>query len=233
MKRLVEQDVKKTVEAWDEKSSDIGYDKDFVWDSIQANTRGKSIRISWQQIAVAVIITFLLAGWGRSEYANMKLQQSTVTMANEIQTLNSKVKPDVLVQNEPKYITKIVRDTIEKIIIQEVFVNASADQLTLLKQQHQQSLANAQSELVNTNEVLQQLQDSLATVRLELQAYKQTEINDDIKFEINEAALVASLENKEGSEATSPQPKNKVKLVLFNKSKSSMSKAPAGGRIRL
>ncbi|WP_282039610.1 hypothetical protein [Saccharicrinis aurantiacus] len=236
MKKSAEQEIRQQVEAWDEKSSDIGFDKALVWQNINNGGHSAKPRITWRQIAVAVIIFLLLGGWGHSEYRNAQLAQSTTDMAHQIQVLQNSAKSAEALPVKQQAMAQIVTDTIVKIIVKQVYVNEASEELSTLKNEYQQSvnaLAHMQEELSNSKQALKQYEDSLAALNSSLLVYQQAEVKQDVSLEINEAALVASLNPEKENAISSSQEKNKVKLVIFNKSKSTISKAPASGRIRL
>ncbi|WP_066632437.1 hypothetical protein [Labilibacter marinus] len=242
MKKHVEDQIKNAVDSWDQKTSDVGFDKNLVWDSIQSKSSKPSYHIHWFKIAAAVVLLLMTWGWGNTYFSSRALKQENIVMVGNIQTLGNEIK--TLQQAKQR---KIINEPAQTDTIIQL-VNKPVESSELLNRYEEAK--NKNNALEETIAILNQqlemrdaqykvLTDSFYVLNQDLEYYKSHNSYDlaladkNVKLEINEAALSAISTKNTVEKNTPTEPKNKLKLVLFNKSKSSESKAPAAKGIRL
>ncbi len=239
MKKHVEDQIKKAIEAWDDKPTDLGLDKRLVWNAIAAVQPKIQHRISWYKIAVAVVLLFLTWGWGNTYFANRQLQNEKNMMANNIQSLSVELNQMHESKQEMLRYKEIKTDTVIKII------NTASESLEhkLLLQNKQQLEQMNNVLLAENSNLLAQLSaihkqhllltDSLIVLakRLEKEANVQSKTSSnkckDLALQVNEEALALLSNQSKEIINTAPTQKKKFEIVLFNKSESYTSKAPA------
>ncbi len=228
--------MKEAVESWEEKSSDIGFDKGLVWSSIASKKAKKENRITWFRVAVAVILLFISWGWGNSYFLNNKLRQEKIVMVGNIQTLGQEMK---IFSDEKRDKTVEIKVRVDT-VIRVVTVEKKSDQLTidyqnLLTQYQKLKLQHSEIEnkLTASYNQYKVLEDSMSTLSINLQYYTNQQPYDlafadkNIGLEVDEDALSALAEQKNELVHSASKSKKKIKLVFFNKSESPNSKAPA------
>ncbi len=85
MKQSVENNIKKAFDAWDEQPSDIGFNKEALWQSIHPAPGKKIMVLSWTRAAAAILICILAGGWLNAMYTNQQLKKEKQTLADQLE----------------------------------------------------------------------------------------------------------------------------------------------------
>ena len=223
MERFFEEKIKESIISWEEKTTDVGFNRDVVWDSI--STHNKRRFIPWRKIAVASIFAIFVFGWGYSTWKNLELDKRNERLICEAETMNREVKE--LKEGKNLLVQEIfIHDTIWI----EVESEASKFRINKLEKKNEElELAyNKLNDLFNTgNQEISILQDSLMDLTLlinEMSNYQDVEdvntyaLNSQVGFEINEHSSDQIINDglKVNSQRRNSK-KGRFKLVLFNK----------------
>ncbi len=239
MKKHVEDQIKNAIETWDEKPADLGLDKDLVWNTIAAVQPKIQDQINWYKVSVAVVLLLLTWGWGNTYFANRLLQNEKNVMANNIQNLSLEINKMQQSKKELKKSEEIKTDTIIKVIN---IANESSEHKVLLQNKQQLEQKNnallaensnllAQLSAINKQHLL--LTDSLIVLAKSVKKEASTQLSTssnickDLALQVNEEALALLTEQSKEKLNTAPTHKKKFEIVLFNKSESYTSEAPA------
>ena len=242
MSKSVEDKMKNAIESWEEKYSDVGFDKALVWKAVQTQKKGRLVYLNWYRVAVVVILLLMTWGWGNSYFANRKLQHEKVVMVGNIQTLGDEIKQ--LQQTNIK--TKVVKEIVTDTVIKEVIIPTNKDSLLLKYQKLEKENREILTQLATLNEQLKekdsnfiQLTNNYYALSEELETFKNQDNYDlavyekDLRLKVNEEALNELSQKSKAKESPSSSSQQKMKFVIFNKPKPSNSKAPAKRGIRL
>lgn len=241
MKKSVEDKIKKAVESWENQKSDIGFDKDLVWQSIKMESTRTRLVIGWNKIAVILILLLITSGWGYSFIMNKKLQQDKIALLGNIQTLGTEIQ--IMKQNETiKVMTKAKTDTVVKVIHLDNNDGELVNKLDHLQQQNlklNNELQEIQLRLKRKNIEYKILSDSMEilamrTNQISNQDNKSAKDLDGNVLRVNEEQLLAlSNDQKKKNQKQIPNQKSRIKLVIFNKQDKPVSKAPEKQGFRL
>ncbi|MBI9063557.1 MAG: hypothetical protein JEZ14_16360 [Marinilabiliaceae bacterium] len=241
MKQSVENTIKKAFDAWDEQSSDIGFNKDTLWQSIHPTPQKSPAIFSWTRIAAAAIVLFLAGGWLNAMYTNHQLKKEKLAITQQLdqsKAIHIKDTPSTVLPPAP---AKIVYKTkIKKV--------ESPQTQTMLA-----DLAKKYQSVENTNELLKQqmaettssnsvLNDSIQKLLVTLheieKAYAlQAQANqpakeNELEIKIDEAALLALSESQAPQQRVAKETPQKFQITLKNRMTKTESSAPFFKEVR-
>ncbi|MCW3787773.1 hypothetical protein [Plebeiibacterium sediminum] len=235
MSELVERDFKKAIENWENKKSDIGFNKDLVWNSINGKADKKTI-FTWTKIASIIIIILLSSGLAYSIISNHKLKKEKIALTGNIHTLGEEIR-QLKNQGQIKIETIIKTDTIIKVI--KTPGETENNTLNQLKNQNE-DLNNELNELkrliqeqYNINQTLNDSIEFLAgnfNKNTKPQIANSGNISDQI-LKVYESEDIKSTNSKVNQTNTNNQSK-KIKFTIFNKQENTVYKAPTQQGIR-
>lgn len=235
MKQSVENTIKKAFDAWDEQSSDIGFNKDILWQSIHPTPKKSAAIFSWTRVAAAAIVLFLAGGWLNAMYTNHQLKKEKLAIAEQLDQSKAIHRKDLpsteLTPVEPKIVYKTKIKKVESPQTQTMLADLakkfrSAENTNkLLKQQmaetsSRNSLLNDSIQKLLVN--LHKIEDAYALQAQANQAPKENEL----EIRIDEAALLALSENQATKQRAAKTPPRKFQLTLKNRMTETESSAP-------
>ena len=241
MKQSVENTIKKVFDAWDEQSSDIGFNKDTLWQSIHPTPQKSTVLFSWTRVAAAAIVLFLAGGWLNAMYTNHQLKKEKLAITEQLDQSKAILIKDtpstVLPPAQPKivYKTKIkkVESPQTKTMLTDLAKKYQSVENTneLLKQQ----MAETASSNSALNDSIQKLLGNLHEIKeayaLQAQAIQPAKENE-LEIKIDEAALLALSENQLPKQGVSKSTPQKFQITLKNRMTKSESSAPLFKEVR-
>lgn len=235
MSELVERDLKKAIENWENKQTEIGFNKDLVWNSINGKADKKTI-FTWTKIASIIIIILLSSGLAYSIISNHKLKKEKIALTGNIHTLGEEIR-QLNNQGQIKIETIIKTDTIIKVI--KTPGETENNTLNQLKNQNE-DLNNELNELkrliqeqYNINQTLNDSIEFLAgnfNKNTKPQIANSGNTSDQI-LKVYESEDIKSTNSKINHTNTNNQSK-KIKFTIFNKQENTVYKAPTQQGIR-
>ncbi len=235
MSELVERDIKKAIETWENKKTDIGFNKELVWNSINGIAEKKTI-FSWTKIASIVIIILLSSGLAYSIVSNHKLKKEKIALTGNIQTLGEEIQ-QLKNQRQTKIETIIKTDTIIKVInSKDEKENKSLNQLKYQNENLNNELNELKRIIQEQYIINQTLIDSIEFLAANLDnnvkpQIAHTENTSDKILKVYESENFKSTNSKLDYIKTDNQSK-KIKFTLFNKQENTVYKAPTQQGIR-
>ncbi len=235
MSELVERDIKKTIETWENKQTDIGFNKNLVWNSINANAEKSTIYI-WTKIASILIIILLSSGLVYSIVSNHKLKKEKIALTGNIQTLGEEIR-QLKNQQQTKIKTIIKTDTIIKVI--KTPNKTEINNLNQIKYQNE-NLNNKLNELKRLIQeqynINQTLNDSIEFLAGNFKKNTKPQIansenTSDQILKVYESQNIKFTNSKLNQTKTNNQSK-KIKFTIFNKQENTVYKAPTQQGIR-
>ncbi len=235
MSELVERDIKKAIESWENRKSDIGFNKDLVWNSIYVKTEKKTV-FTWTKIASILIIVLLSSGLAYSMLYNQKLKKEKIALIGNIHTLGEEIQ-HLKKQQQREKETIIKTDTIIKVI--NTTNKKDVDNLNQLINENknlikeQNKLKRLIQEQYNINQTLNDSIEFLAgnfNKNTKPQIVHSENYNDQI-LKVYESENIKSTNSKLDHIKTNNQSK-KIKFTIFNKQENTVYKAPTQQGIR-
>jgi len=241
MKQSVENNIKTAFDAWDEHSSDIGFNKDTLWQSIHPNSRKSSSMFSWTRVAAAAIILFLAGGWLNAMYTNHQLKKEKLAIAEQlIQSQANTIKDTPIAElhsSEPQIIYKTKIKQVESPQTQTMLADLAKKYQSVENTNVRLQQQMAETTLNNSvlNDSIQKLLGNLHEIKeayaLQAQAIQPAKENE-LEIKIDEAALLALSENQLPKQGVSKSTPQKFQITLKNRMTKSESSAPLFKEVR-
>ncbi len=233
MSELVERDIKKAIESWENRKSDFGFNKDLVWNSINGKVEKKTI-YTWPKIASIFIIVLLCSGLAYSMVNNHKLKKEKIALIGNIHTLGEEIQQ---LKNQQRTKTIIKTDT----IIKAINTNTEIDNKNRNQLKYQNEILN--NELTELKRLIQEqyninqtLSDSIEFLAGNFNKNSKPQIvrsedNNDQVLKVYESENIKTTNSKLDPIKTNNQSK-KLKFTIFNKQENTVYKAPTQQGIR-
>ena len=193
MKQSVEEQIHDIFEKWDEQKSDIGFNKEALWNKMPVADENKK-RLPWFRIAAVIIIFFLSSALTFTFYQKENLEQKQIVLQDQINALQN-TKPMVKTLREEKIVYKTKEIVSEK--AKNTIQQLSKDKLAL-----QSKIDKLRIKLAINSSVQKYLKDSIQNIQreyLKTQEFfakkfadlKNVNQNQPLDIEIDEEALLA------------------------------------------
>ena len=235
MKQSVEKHIKKAFDTWDEQSSDIGFNKDILWQSIHPTHKKDNAVFSWTRVAAAALVLLMAGGWLNAMYTNRQIKKEKFALAEQLEQskiINRKDTPSAeLPTAEPQivYKTKIkeVDSPQTRTMLADLAKKFRSIENTneLLKQQMEQATSSNTVLNDSIHRLLVNLHKMEEAYALQAQAIQPPKGNE-LEINIDEVALLALSENQTTKQRVSKPNHRKFQISLKNELTNTETSAP-------
>jgi len=219
MKQSVEEQIQNAFEKWDDQKSDIGFDKDALWDRMPVADEKKK-RLPWFKLVAVAIIFLLSSALALTLFQKQDLKQSHLALQAQVETLEN-VKPEIETHTEQKIVYKT----------KEVVSNQAKEEIQHLNKEKlalQSQIDRLRIKLAINSSIQKYLKDSIQGIHQQylktqqLFAQKLAELknvnqNQALEVEIDQEALLAL--KKDIVSETNPKQAKGIRISFKNKNK--------------